>query len=266
MRLKNLDLLVAAAIVVMNVLWALLPSHPPVGIILALPLVFLLPGYTLNEALFYKHPFDGIYHFTISIALSLIIDILSGFTLNIFPAGLRAMPWTVSLGLLTVVFSLLAAYLRKGSSIDEIRLPKFHFGKYESILLGLSIVVAILSLQYSIIKVAQQPHPGFTQFWMLPSKPTNNNCAVHLGIHSFESASVTYRMTMAVNNVQTYTWSSIVLAPQEEWNQLVPIPPRSNSIYVEVRLYKSDKPETVYHEVHTTLNDWGESTSRKIQC
>ena len=55
MRLKNLDLIVTLIIVVLNVIWVLLPSHLPViGIILSLPLVFVLPGYTLTEALFRK--------------------------------------------------------------------------------------------------------------------------------------------------------------------------------------------------------------------
>src|SRR5438270_522643 len=48
MRLKNLDLIIAMLIAVINVGWALLPNRSfVVSLILALPLVFLLPGYTL---------------------------------------------------------------------------------------------------------------------------------------------------------------------------------------------------------------------------
>lgn len=268
MRLKNLDLILIVTIALMDVVWVLLPSHPSVvGIVLALPLVFLLPGYTLTEALFYKRPFDGIYRFIFSLGLSLAIDILSGFILNIFPTGLRAMSWAVFLGLLTVVFSLLVAYLRRGSSIGWIRLPKFGFGIHEYILLGLSIVVTILSIEYSAIEVVQQLHPDLTQLWMLPSTQADNNCAVRLGIHSFEPTAVTYRITMTVNGIQGNVWPSIVLAPQEKWDRLVPIPSRStSSIYVEVRLYKSDKPRAPYHEVHITLNGLEGGKDRKMQC
>ena len=56
-------------------------------------------------------------------------------------------------------------------------------------------------------------------------------------------------------------------SPPREWDQLVPMPPRSTKrVYVEVRLYKSDKPETVYRQVHVTLNDLGDSKNRKMQC
>src|SRR5947207_8640920 len=173
MRQIHLDLILIVTISIMNVIWALLPSHPPViGIVLALPLVFLLPGYTLTEALFNNRSFDGIYRFILSVGLSLAIDILSGFVLNIFPAGLRAISWAVILGLLTTVFSLLVAYRRLRPSIDKVRLPKFRFSIREYTLVGLSIIVVILSIQYSANSVAQQPHPGFTQLWMLPPTQT----------------------------------------------------------------------------------------------
>jgi len=265
MRLKNIDLLLAAMIALMNIILVLLPGYPSViGIVLALPLVFLLPGYTLTEALFYKRPFDGVYRCIFTLGLSLAIDILSGFILNIFPIGLWSTSWAIFLGLLTVLFSLLVAYLRRGSSIGGIRLPKFGFGIHQYILLGLSIVVAILSIEYSAIGVVQQPHPDLTQLWMLPSTQANNNCAIRLGVHSFETTSVTYQLTMAINGVQANTWSPVVLAPQEEWDRLVPIPPRYTSgIYIEVRLYKSDKPRTVYRTVHLTLNKSGGGKEEK---
>jgi uncharacterized membrane protein YhdT len=268
MHLRNIDLILIVTVALMNVILALFPSHPPVmGIVLALPLVFLLPGYALIETLFYRHSFDSIYRFMLFIGTSLSIDILSGFILNILPGGLQARSWATFLGLLTVVFSLLSAYLRRGSSRGEIQLPKFRFRMYEYVLLGLSIIVAILSIEYSVVKATQQPYPDLTQLWMLPSLQTDNNCAVRLGIHSFEATSETYRLTMAVNGIQVNMWPSIVLAPQAEWERLVAILPRStSSAYVEVRLYKSDKPETVYHEVHMTLKEKERNKDRKIQC
>jgi len=268
MRLKHLDLNLIVTIVTANIIWALLPSHPPViGIVLALPLVFLLPGYTLTEVLSHKRSVDGTYRFILSLGLSLSMDVLSGFILNILPLGLQEISWVVFLGMLTMVFTLLVAYLRKGSSIDAMQLPKFRFRKHEYILIGLSLIVTILSLRYSAISVAQQPHPGFTQLWILPSTQTDNTCAIELGVHSFETTPVKYRITMTANSVQVNIWSSVDLAPQEEWNRLVPVSPISaNNVNVEVRLYKSDKPEIIYREVHMTLNVLRESTGQILKC
>src|ERR1700737_393008 len=77
MRLKNLDLMVTVIIAALKVVWALLSSHIPViGIILALPLVFVLPGYTLTEALFHKRSLDVSHRLLLSLSLSLAIDVL----------------------------------------------------------------------------------------------------------------------------------------------------------------------------------------------
>src|SRR2546425_9981556 len=135
MRLKNLDLIAAVTIAAMNVLWALLPYHIIViGIILVLPLVFVLPGYTLTEALLRSRSHDAFNRLVFSISLSLAIDILSGFILNLLPMGLQAKSWAVLLGLLTALFSLLAAYLRRGVSDNGARRRRLGLNIHDGIL------------------------------------------------------------------------------------------------------------------------------------
>jgi uncharacterized membrane protein len=269
MRLKNLDLIVALIISAMNVVWALLPSHTPaIGIILALPLVFVLPGYTLTEAMFHKRALEASHRLLLSLGLSLAIDILGGFILNMLPAGLQARSWAVLLGLLTAVFSLLVGYLRRGTQLYGAQSARFRFTIYEFILFGLATTVAILSVQYSAISLAQQPHPGFTQLWMLPSVQAEKSCAVRLGVRSFESTSVTYRIVMTMNGTQVMTEPSVVLAPQGEWDRLVPVTlTTAGNAYIEVRLYRLDRPETVYREVTLTLHLLSKSKDEKArQC
>ncbi len=261
MRLKNLDLMVAVIIAAMNVLWALLPSRTPaMGIILALPLVFVLPGYTLTEAMFHKRALAASHRLMLSLGLSLALDILGGFVLNLLPIGLQATSWAVLLGLLTTVFSLLAAMFRRGAQVHRTQPLKFPFSIHACFLLGLATIVAVLAVQYSAINLAQQPHPGFTQLWMLPSIQAGKSYAIRLGVRSFESTSVTYRILLTVNGVQVMTWPSVVLAPEEQWDRLVPIASgTADSVYVEVRLYKLDKPQIVYREVHVTFSNMGGS-------
>jgi uncharacterized membrane protein len=268
MRMKNLDLFASIAVIAMNVLWALLPSHLPIiGIILALPLVFLLPGYTLIEAFFYKVSINYTYLLALSIGLSLIIDILSGFILNMFPVGLRAMSWVIFLGVLIVVLSLLVALHRRGYSKVELSFTWFRLAIYEYLLIGLSIVIVILSIQYSVITVKQQPHLAFTQLWMLPSTPVDRICTVRLGVQNFEETSMKYRITMTANGVQVNTWALVVLTPQEKWDRSVTIPSTStNSIYIEAKVYKSDESAVIYREVHLTLNSSKVTKDQKAHC
>ncbi|SRR5712692_2043216 len=256
MHHKNLDLIAAVIIAVLNVVWVLLHSSTPVvGIILAFPLVLVLPGYTLTEVLFRKRSLNAPERLVLSLGLSLAIDVLSGLFLNVLPVGLQATSWAVLLGLLTVVFSLLAAYLRRGVLASGTQPLRFRLSIYQGILFGLAILLAILSFVYIDIGVIQQPHPGFTQLWMLPKVQAGKSCDVRLGVRSFESTSVTYRITMTMNGVPAITWPSVVLAPQEEWDRLVPIPPTAaEEVYIEGRLYRLDKPAAVYREVHVTLH------------
>lgn len=256
MRLKNLDLLLVLSFVALNVLVTLLPYKSPViEIIVTLPLVFVLPGYVLSEAIFHKRTFDAAHRLTSSLALSLAIVILSGFILNVLPTGLHAIPWSLFLGSLTMLFSLWVAILRRRILVYEKRFPKFHFPLYGYILFGLAILVAIFCVQYSIDSAVQQPHPGFTQLWILPSQQTNNKLSIHLGIHSFETTSVTYRVTMTINGSLVETWPSIILVPEHEWKLLVPLNPgTTNNMYVAVQLYRLDKPGIVYRKVSLWLH------------
>src|SRR5256714_80132 len=221
MRIRNVDLIGAMCFGVSGIGWALLSNRPLlVGVLLAIPLVFILPGYTLTRALFRKRPADALSassnglilqpRFKIgqpfgagdlmvfSLGLSLVIDVITGFLLNLIPVGLQWQSWTFSLGLVTVVFALLA-YVRdksvhmQGKSAHVWRIPLKEYA-----LLGSALVVVALALWLSIIR-PPQPQPAFTQFWMLSSSQANNSCAVLIGVHSFERAPTTYRIQVTSN-------------------------------------------------------------------
>ncbi len=246
MRVKNLDLIGAIFFAVLCVGWTQLPSRPLiVGIILAVPLVFVLPGYTLTQVLFRKQspdpltdtakniilqprlkidqPVSAVDYIIFSLGLSLAIDVVMGFILNVFPMGLQLQSWTISLGLLTTVFALLATYRRRRHRVKYQRRSRPRITIYEYIVLGLAIVEAFVAVWFSAIR-------------------------------PFETTSVTYRIMVTANGTQVTSWPSIILANQQEWDRLVSVTPAtSGSILVDARLYRLDKPETVYREVHVTL-------------
>lgn len=269
MHHKNLDQLVAMGIIVVSVIWTLLPSHiPGVGIILALPLVFGLPGYTLTQVLTYKRSLEPSHTLVFSLGLSLAIDVLSGFILNLLPVGLQATSWVLFLGALTAVFSLLALYLRRGVQEAYTQSLRLRFTIRECMLFGLAIVVVILAVLYSAEGVIQQPHPGFTQLWLLPSNQPNNSCAVQLGIRSFEGTPVRYFVAVIMNGAQVNPKSFISLAPGQKWEKSVPIALKVvNGVRVEARLYRLDKPNTVYRMALLTLSihNLEQGNKRRIQ-
>ncbi len=181
-----------------------------IGIFLALPLIFILPGYTLTQTLFCKwsvdqspdsssnlilrpnlklgQPVGGADQIILSLGLSMAIDVLVGFALNVLPVGLQALSWTLTLGLVTTVFALLAAFLRRGDIVTIARVSRPRVTIYDCILFGLAISVATTVIWFSMIRPLE-PQSSFTQLWMLPSVQAEDSCAVRLGVRSFESTS-----------------------------------------------------------------------------
>lgn len=256
---KNLDLLLALGIVVANVVWAVLTMSAnqatlsAISIILALPLVFIVPGYVLMETLFRPRSLETLQRIAFTLALSMAVVILSGFLLNQFQAGLRLFPWVIWLGLFSMLFTLLA-YLRRRKQPLVAQAQRFQVQISAIILFSLAILVVVLSVLYSVVGAEQQSHPGFTNLSVLPAIKAGNTCAVSIHLQSFELTSVSYRVVITTNKTQTDSWARISLIPQQQWAQLEAIPVGTNtSLFVLVQVYRLDQPQTVYRHVDVTL-------------
>ncbi len=277
MRIRNVDLIGAMCFGVSGIGWALLSNRPLlVGVLLAIPLVFILPGYTLTRALFRRRsadalsassngfslqpglkigqPFGAVDLIVFSLGLSLVIAVATGLLLNLIPVGLQWQSWTFSLGLVTVMFALLAYVRDKSAHVQGTSAHVWHIPLKEYALLGSALVVVALALWLAIIRPPQS-QSGFTQFWMLSSTQANNSCAVLIGMHSFESAPATYRVQVMSNGTQAALWPSIMLTTQQVWDRVVPVTPAvGGSTVVDAQLYRLDQPGVIYREVHVTLH------------
>jgi uncharacterized membrane protein len=291
MRFKNLDLIIVMVVVVINVVWTLVPNRLLIpGIIFALPLTFFLSGYALTQTLFrgrvpgqrqdsannpmrrpdlkIGHPIGGTDQIVLSFGLSMAIDVLVGFTLNILPIGLQALSWVLSLGLVTTIFVLLATFLRRKDIPRITTRPRVRITLQDCLLFGLAMLVVASAVWLSVIRPLQ-PQSSFTQFWMLPTNQASKDCAVSIGVQNFETTSETYSVVMTVNSTQTKTWSSIVLTPQQKWVQLVSVTPdTSSSLYIEALLYRTEEPGTQYRNVHLTfyISSVNNNGSLQKQC
>jgi len=278
MRIKQFDLMLAVAISFLNLLWTVRQGHSlMIGMALALPMVFFLPGYTLIKVLFYRSRLEGVRRFLLCLALSMAIEILCGFVLNATPWGLRPFSWAICLSTLTTVFSLLAALLQKGQkrvSTGEIWLLWLrsdlgkHWKKRVAVTLGLLLALgmAVYSIQFSVNSVVHQRRSGFTQLWIVQADQVNHSCSVLIGIGSFEFTPVKYHIVMTVNGSQAKAWSSITLSPQRTWNTSVPVTSvATGNANVVVQLYRVDKPGIVYRDVHLTLRSLGGDRSGQGQ-
>ncbi len=294
MRLKNLDLVAAMIAVVLNVAWTQIPGQiPVVGSLLTLPLTLFLPGYTLVQVLFRRRePVSEASHLIrqpgrktedapgkidqvmLSFGLSMTIDVLVGFGLNILPIGLQRLSWVLSLGLLTIVFAVVAILLRRkdipgtARPSHSLKSGRVQIAFQDCIFFLLAILVGISAGWLALIRPLN-PQSGFTQFWMLPADQVNKTCEVSIGIQSFETTSETYRVVIAVDKAQIHAWSPIVLPPQQKWIQPVIFTPgAASSLSIESWLYRKDKPDRVYRNVHLTfsVSTYAVNTSTQRQC
>jgi len=285
MRRKHLDLILALIIAAINGGWILLPNRPIIGTLLCgLPLILFVPGYTLTEALFVQQPdtatatrtgilrpFGASDRLVLGFGLSLALVIIDGLLLSILPMGLAQPSWAISLAILTTLFSLIALYRRRAISTvsaqkGSARLFRFTF--YEALLFLLTLVIVLSAFLYSVIAAQQQQQQStFTQFWMVQAKQTNHNCAVLIGIQSFEATSTHYKVVLTANGTQLHSWPGVTLVPKQQWYQSVTLNSGDiESAYIDARLYRLNKPGSIYREAHITLHGSGGSNGGKLVC
>src|SRR5689334_8130820 len=117
MTRKSFDLALACALALAAlVLIVLGVSSPALRLLLGLPLVLLLPGYTLTAALFPDRALGGADRALFTLSLSLSTAILCGFVLNRTAWGLRPESWAVILSTVVLGSSMIAFARRHLSS------------------------------------------------------------------------------------------------------------------------------------------------------
>ena len=280
MRRKYLDLVAIMSIALLNIALTLHPINVKIIQLMAVfPLVFIVPGYLVTLTLFQRRKTDTVSqtpsffarnaprsldaweYLVLSIGLSIAIDVVGGFLLNLLPVGLTKISWIALLGVLTLILGLVAAMQRLSrpqgnfNTVPQASPARLSFTQIS--LFALAGVIVVLTILFSINSAQQQPYPGFTQFWMLPPQSHQSSCTVQLGIQNFEGKPITYRVTMEVNGILSERWTSIVLSSQQEWNRVVSITLRTTtltkSITIEAQLYRMDKASLVYRQVHIQL-------------
>jgi uncharacterized membrane protein len=260
MRQKNLDLLLVLVIVALNVLSVLIPWLPSfIKITLALPLIFVIPGYVLSDFIFQRRTLERYHQLTFSLALSLVVVILSGFLLNCLPGGLQTATWTVFFAAFATTFSLYALFLRRKAQKNTQPSTRFRLAPQDALCLLFALIASIGSLVYSTNSVSQQPHRTYTQLWMVPTQKNTHQWLVNIGIQNEEDAALQYQLVLSINGKETKTWSPIPLASQQTWKQEVPLVQGTaeGDTSVELRLYRSGQTSNVYREVHITLKSTG---------
>jgi len=219
--MKDIDLKLTILITLLCIPFIILPqlNETPMRIILSLPLLLFLPGYSFIVALFpIKNDLDGIELVALSFGLSIAIVSFLGLALNYNSVGIRLIPALFVLSHFTILFSLFAWVRRLNLPVEErFRVPferLLNVNLGQSILdKGLSIVLiaSIIGSSATLIYVVVTPKTGekFTEFYLLGPNgiasdyPTDlnmgENGTVIIGIINHEYENITYRLEVNFN-------------------------------------------------------------------
>ena len=236
------DLLVITLFVVIAVAILLSSAASPVLLpVLALPLVFIVPGYALTAMLFPERDFQFAELLAYSLGLSLVADILGGLVLNFTALGLNRVSWTMWLGAVTLTCSFVATFRRSSRSPTRVPL-RWSTSLAQGLVLGLSLLTATGAIMIAR-EWATQPS-DVTELWVLPN-PADGNM-IQFGVRNLEDTRVIYRLEVEVGNDRVLQ-TSIDLPSGETWaRSMVLTQPQQD---VQVVLYLEDNPTEVYRQV-----------------
>jgi uncharacterized membrane protein len=270
---KSKDLILIDIVLINCILLPLLGATDTVlRLLFALPLVFILPGYTFVEA-FVKPHLEAVERWAIILGVSLGLTMLVGFVLNQSTIGLQFVSWALLLGSLCFLFAQIAFIRRFFSTRSKAGIsPAEPRSRLEPLTVVLMIGSALLiwgTISFAQFGVASSSS-AFTQFWMLPASspgavatttpqtsntpaPSGQPEVLTIGVKSMEKDTVQYRVVVQEGSQVLREWQGISLQPGETWQEQISIPAGvSQTTPVQAFLYRADSPSQVYR----TVNWW----------
>jgi len=269
-RLQN-ELWLVNILAILLILIITFFSSNVLRIILGLPLVLFFPGYTLLAALFpRRNALDSIERIALSFGLSVAVVPLIGFLLNYTPWGVRLYPILISLIIFIIITSVVAWYRRRRLPEDERPTISFNLSltswKGQSLVekvLPVILIVAILGVIGTLVNAFAVPKSGemFTEFYVvgLEGKAINYPSELNMGetgkvivgVTNHEKGEASYRVEVRLNGVKNNELEPIVLADEQQWEEIVSFTPDSaaDNQKVEFLLYKN-KGNVAYTRLH----------------
>lgn len=214
-------------------------------------LVLVLPGYAITASWPWR-TLETWERAVLSLALSITVAMAGGLVLNWTPFGLQAGSWAAFLAGVTLLATAVALLIRRRGWT---RLPVWRtsgIGALRVLPFGLAALVATGAVTVAYVGAVEQPAPGYTELWILPTDTTNDN-SVRLGIMNMEAATTQYRLVLAIGEVEAREWPAIQLRPHEQWQSVVGLPGWATSETVSAVLYRLDAPKAVYRLVRLRM-------------
>jgi uncharacterized membrane protein len=252
MRLKSLDLIGAALIVVLTLavtFFGLLTGAGdfpawflPFGILM----VLFIPGYAITLAIL-PH-LEWAATLLLSLGISISMAILGGFILHYTSWGLTPYSWAIWLSVISLPSCLVALYRRRlHPQEDTVRTSPLRWSStviVTFLMTGMLIIAAIIIARYSAI----QSGSTFTQLWAIPGMD-EDGYTIQIGIHNEEYVNMAYNLIAESQGKTIEEWNNIELGSGKTWETTLLLADKPDSD-ITFLLYKTNTPEEEYRRVH----------------
>lgn len=215
---------------------------------LAAILVLFVPGYLLTQTFFGPGTIGVAERVTLYIGLSIVVCIVAGLLL-------QQLRWGVSAGAWIVLISLIAAVclrLARENIVGPFKSTGAMLRRAEPsqvLVLAIAAALTVGALLVSVNgAVAQEHQKGFTQLWIEPNRGLQTG-HMTIGVRNVEHEQIQYSLQVLADNQVLHEIAPFELASGDMWS--VEIDPRGSAMVrqIEVRLYRSDRPNVIYRRV-----------------
>lgn len=221
---RDLDLAVAALAALACAAWT---GVPGLRIGAGLILVLVLPGYALSTLLVPDGPgargkiSSLLWRAMWSAGLSLAAAVLGGLLLNLTPAGLTELTWTISIAGLTVLAAMASAWRRRRSVSHVARVAgRPRWTPATRLIAGYAlaaVVIAGSAIGLAAASSGWRDSPGFAQLWLVPGHGAT------LGVRSGYDAAQTFHVVLRNGAKAMGTWD-FSLGAGQTWQRTITAP------------------------------------------
>lgn len=260
---KNELLLLIVLTILLTAITFFLSSNV-LRVVIGLPLVLFIPGYSLVSALFPgKTSLDGIERIALSFVLSIVMVAFIGLILNYTPWGIRLPPILVSILVLVVTTLVVAWHRRQRLDVVDrftisinLNLAPWRRQGFVDRIISIVLIAIIIVIIGTLGYVIARPKVGesFTEFYILGTQgkadsypievPMGEAAKVTVGIINQEHEDTSYQVEIILDGIRNMQISPVLLYHEDKWEQEVSFTSMEvgENQKVEFVLYKDGEP------------------------